>query len=90
MGTCRWFIGKQHKTLKCWNESITEGERLDARLELSRGYMEVGKRLLEPKRKFNELNKIEPKKYFGKARKMFQETDLQWDLDELDRITAYT
>jgi len=48
MGTYYWLIGKQKKALRWWNESIREGQRIGARLELSRTYFEVGKRLTEP------------------------------------------
>ena len=48
--------------------------------------MEIGRRCLEGNSKYNELNGIHAKEYLEKARTMFQEMDLQWDLDELDRI----
>ncbi|MBC2717770.1 MAG: AAA family ATPase [Desulfobacteraceae bacterium] len=88
MGTYYWLIGKQKKALKWWNKSIKEGERLGARLELSRTYFEVGKRLLEPNSKTKELNNITAEEYLEKARTMFEEMDLQWDLDELDKVMA--
>jgi len=88
MGTYYWLIGKQKKALKWWSKSIAEGEHLGARLELSRTYMEVGKRLLDPKSKFNELNGIKTEEYLEKARAMFEEMDLQLDLDELDKIAS--
>ncbi len=50
--------------------------------------MEIGKRFLEEKSKFKELNGISATEYMKKARTMFQEMDLQWDLDELDKIAA--
>jgi hypothetical protein len=89
MGTYYWLIDKQKRALSWWNKSIEEGERLDARPELSRTYMEVGRRLLEPKSKYKELNGVSAEEYLEKARKMFEEMDLQWDLDELDRGVAY-
>jgi sec-independent protein translocase protein TatA len=48
----------------------------------------LGKRFLEEKSTFKELNGIKAEEYLQKARTMFQEMDLQWDLDELDKITA--
>ncbi|MBC2713945.1 MAG: AAA family ATPase [Desulfobacteraceae bacterium] len=86
MGTYYWLIGKQKKALKWWNKSIKEGERLGARLELSRTYFEVGKRLLEPNSKYKELNNITAEEYLEKARTLFEEMELQWDLDELDKV----
>ena len=64
-------------------------KRLEARPELSRTYFEIGKRLLESKSGFSQLKGIKATEYLDKARVMFEEMDLQWDLDQLDRITAY-
>jgi hypothetical protein len=50
--------------------------------------MEIGKRFLEDKSKYKELNGISAKEYLEKARTMFQDMDLQWDLDELDKVLA--
>ena len=65
-----------------------EGERLGARLELSRTYMEVGKHFLEPNSKYKEINGITVEEYLEKARTIFQEMDQQWDLDDLDKVRA--
>ncbi|MCU0847775.1 MAG: hypothetical protein MUD12_07790 [Spirochaetes bacterium] len=46
VGTYCWLTGKQKKALRWWKKSIDDGERLGARLELSRTYFEVGKRIL--------------------------------------------
>ena len=51
--------------------------------------MEVGKRLIEEKSEFHELNGIKAEGYFIRARVLLEEIDLQWDLDELNTITAY-
>ena len=40
-----WLCGKHKNALRWWNKSIDEGERIGARLELSRTYFEVGKRI---------------------------------------------
>jgi tetratricopeptide (TPR) repeat protein len=85
-GLYYWLINKQNKAVKWWKRAIVEGERLGARPDLARTYMEVGKRFLEEKSKYKELNGISAKEYLEKARTMFQEMDLQWDLDELDKI----
>lgn len=89
LGTCYWLTGKQQKALIWWNKSVKEGERLNARLELSRTYMEIGKRLLEPGSKYKDLNGISAEEYLEKARTMFEDMDLQWDLDELDKIVVH-
>ena len=89
MGIFHWLLNRQRNACRWWHRSIYEGERLGARLELSRTYFEVGRRLIEPKSKFKELNGIKAEEYLKKAKEMFEEMDLQWDLDELDRIVAY-
>ena len=89
MGVYYWIIGKQRKAIKWWRKSISEGQCLNDRLELSRTYYEVGKRLLEPKSKYKELDGIKAEEYLEKARVMFEEMDLQWDLDELEKLRLH-
>jgi len=89
IGTYHWLVGKQNEAVTWWNKSIKEGEHLGARLELSRAYFEVGRRISEADSKFNALNGIKADEYLGKARSMFKDMDLQWDLDQLDRISLY-
>ena len=43
---------------------------------------------MEEKSRYKELNGINAEGYLEKARTMFQEMDLQWDLDELDKIAV--
>jgi class 3 adenylate cyclase/tetratricopeptide (TPR) repeat protein len=83
-----WLTGKQNKAVKFWKKAIDEGERLGTRPEVARTYMEIGKRFLEAKSKYKELDGISAEEYLEKARTMFTEMDLQWDLDELDKIVA--
>ena len=87
-GLYYWLINKQKKAVKWWQKAIEEGERIGARPDLARTYMEIGKRFLEKKSKYKELNNIGAKEYLEKARTMFQDMDLQWDLDELDKIAS--
>jgi class 3 adenylate cyclase/tetratricopeptide (TPR) repeat protein len=88
MGVYFWLTKSQKKALMWWHRSIQEGERLGARLELSRTYFEIGKRLLEPESKFKNLNEINSEEYLKRAKVMFEELDLQWDLSELGRVTS--
>jgi class 3 adenylate cyclase/tetratricopeptide (TPR) repeat protein len=88
MGTYFWLVGKQRKALTWWKRSIKEGERLGARPELSRTYLEVGKRLKVSESKYKELDGLGAEEYLTKARTMFQDMGLQWDLDELEKISA--
>jgi len=86
MGKYYWIIGKQKKAIKWWNKSINEGNRLGARPDLSRTYFEVGKRLSEPQSNFRELNGMTANEFFEKAKMLFEEMNLQYDLDELDKL----
>lgn len=86
MGVFYWLTGRQKKALKWWQKGIKEGERLGARLELSRVFMEVGKRLSEKKSRHKELNGINAQQYLEKAQTLFKEMDLQWDLEELEEV----
>jgi serine/threonine protein kinase/tetratricopeptide (TPR) repeat protein len=83
MGIYSWILGKQRRALKWWERSIYEGERLGARLELSRTFKEVGTRLSEEGSRWNDLNGIPAHRYLDKARKMFEETNLEWDFQRL-------
>ena len=88
VGCYYWLAGKQSKAIIWWKKAIEEGKRLGSRPDLARTYMEIGKRFLEGNSKYNELSGITASEYLEKARTMFQEMDLQWDLDELDKITT--
>ena len=90
VGNYYWIIGKQKKASKWLNKAVKKGEELSARPDLSRTYFEIGKALLDPKCKYKEWNGITAREYLNKARTMFQEMDLQYDLDELDKIAANT
>ncbi|MGV7224518.1 MAG: adenylate/guanylate cyclase domain-containing protein, partial [Nitrospinales bacterium] len=57
-GTFYWLINKQNKAVKYWQQAISEGERVGARPDLARTYMEIGKRFLENKSKHKKLNGI--------------------------------
>ncbi len=88
MGEYYWLVGKQRKAFQWFDKSIKEGERLGARPDLSRTYMEVGKRLLEPQSRFKELNGISAPEYLDKAETLFREMDLQWDLEQLEQVRS--
>ena len=87
-GEYYWLIGKQNKALKWWDKAIKRAEELGARPDLARTYFQIGKSLLEPASKHKELNGITAEEYLNKAKTLFIEMDLQWDLDELDKVMA--
>ena len=72
--------------MKWQKKAIKEGENLGARPDLARTYFEVGKCLMEPQSKHKQLNDMDSQNCLNKARVMFEEMDLQYDLDELDRL----
>jgi tetratricopeptide (TPR) repeat protein len=81
-----WIIGRQKKALEWWHKSMEEGKNLGARADLARTYMEVGRRLLEPESRYKEFNGLKAEQYLEKAKAMFQEMDLLWDIDELAKL----
>lgn len=87
MGIYFWLTGQEKNALKWLARSIREAEKLGAKLELSRTYLEAGIRLSEEKSKKHVLNGISPEEYLEKARDLFSEMNLKWDLVELERIS---
>ncbi len=88
LGTHFWLTKKFRKALKWWAASVETGERLKMMLDLPRTYFEIGKRLSEPNSPYRELNGISAAEYLSKAKKMFEEMDLQWDLEQLEHLIA--
>jgi len=72
---------KYRKALNGFNLAISIGEKHNSRLELSRAYFETGKFLSDPKVKYKELNGHPAAYYLDKAKAMFEEMELQWDLE---------
>ncbi len=88
MGVYYWLTGKQKKALTWFDKSIRVGEQLGALPELARTYLEVGKRLLEKQSKYRQLSNIQAEGYLEKARVLFREMELEWDLEELSKIKS--
>jgi tetratricopeptide (TPR) repeat protein len=85
-GEINWLIDKKNKAFIWYYKSIQEGERLGSRLELSRSYFEVGKRLINSKSKDKKLNGITGEEYLEKAQVLFEEMGLNWDLKQLKKV----
>jgi hypothetical protein len=85
-GTVYWLSGRQKKALRWWENSIGEAKKLGARLELSRTYFEVGKRLSEPGSRYTELNGKSANSHLKLAGTMFEEMKLNWDLKQLHSV----
>lgn len=88
-GSFNWLLGKQKKAIKCWQKALSLSGKIGLIPDLARTYMEIGKRFIEEKSKYKELNDITAEQYLEMAGEMFKEMDLQWDLDELDQIVSY-
>ena len=46
-----------------------------------------GKRLSKPNSPYRELNGVSAAEYLNKAKTMFEEMDLQWDLEQLKNLS---
>ena len=76
------LLGREAKAYKCLEKSIREGEKLGANLELSRSYFAIGKYLRKNGPISKKVKKVDGDKCLQKARKMFIEMDLKWDIDK--------
>jgi tetratricopeptide (TPR) repeat protein len=86
MGLYYWLIGKKKTAIGFWSRGIKEAQRLGARVELARIYMEIGRRFREIKNGDFKLNGIKEDEYLEKARILFDEMNLLQDLEELSKI----
>jgi tetratricopeptide (TPR) repeat protein len=80
-----WLLGKQKKAFRYFTLSIRAGQKYNAVLELARTYFEAGKCLREPRSKKSSLLGASGSEYLLKARTLFGEMDLQWDLREYEK-----
>jgi len=86
MGRYFWLTQKPKRAFSWWEKSIRTGEKLGARIQLSRTYLEVGQRLMEPETHFSALAGRDAKAYLDKARRLFEEMNFELDLERLNRI----
>jgi tetratricopeptide (TPR) repeat protein len=86
MANSLWMMQEKNRAIKHYLKSIEEAKRVNGKLELSRTYFELGKRMSSNgfTKKVNDLNGEE---YIGKARQLFSEMNLTYDLNELERFT---
>jgi tetratricopeptide (TPR) repeat protein len=83
-----WITGKPGKALKYFLRSINLSLQFDGNLELSRTYFEAGKFLRDPKNKKERINGMNGTECLLKAKAMFEEMNLQWDLAEYEKYTG--
>jgi len=79
-----WLLNKPARAFKNFEKSIKAGVAYDCKLELSRTYFEVGKFLRDPKNKKERINGMNGTECLNKAKSMFEEMNLQWDLKEYE------
>jgi len=78
--------GKPGEALKYFKKSIEFAQWYGSRVELSRTYFELGKFLSDPQSGKKQLDGLTGHDYLEKARSMFEEMNLQWDLQEYERM----
>ncbi|MEZ5195593.1 MAG: AAA family ATPase [Bacteroidales bacterium] len=76
------LLGKPNKALRNFDKSIKAALSFNGNLEISRTYFEAGKFLRDPKNKKERINGMNSTECLMKAKAMFEEMDLQWDLRE--------
>jgi len=80
-----WLLNKPDKALRNFEKSIKVAQSFDGNLELSRTYFETGKFLRDPKNNKERINGMNGTEYLMKAKSMFEEMSLQWDLKEYEK-----
>jgi len=79
------LLNKPDKALRNFETSIKAALNFDGKLELSRTYFEAGKFLRDPKNKKARINGMNGTECLRKAKSMFEEMNLQWDLKEYEK-----
>lgn len=87
-GEVLYLSGKYGMALKYYKKAMDFGTKSGSRIETSRTYFELGKFLSAPNTKPTQLNKLSGKDYLEKARTMFEDIDLQWDLAEYRKFVG--
>ena len=78
-------MNKPARAFKNFEKSIKAALSFDGNLELSRTYFETGKFLRDPKNNKERINGMNGTEYLMKAKSMFEEMSLQWDLKEYEK-----
>jgi hypothetical protein len=81
-------LGKQDRARGWWAKSIESARQLGARPELARTHREVGQRLSHDTGL--ALNQMDAAAHLDTARRLFEELQLRWDLDQLEGERAGT
>jgi tetratricopeptide (TPR) repeat protein len=84
-GNALWLTGQKKNAIKHYRKSIQAGEKVNGRLELSRTFFELGKRLLSNGQS-QKVKGLSGQDYIDKAHRLFTEMNLTYDLKELERF----
>jgi tetratricopeptide (TPR) repeat protein len=76
------------RALKNFERSVQAGTSYGGKLELSRTYFEAGKFLRDPKNKKDRIHGMNGTECLLKAKTMFEQMNLQWDLREYENYTG--
>jgi len=82
------ILNKTSGAVNNFKRSIEAGTSYGGNLELSRTYFEAGKFLRDPKNKKERINGMNGTECLLKAKAMFEEMNLQWDLGEYEKYTG--
>jgi tetratricopeptide (TPR) repeat protein len=84
-GQLWWSLGKPNRARIWWRRCLAEAERMGARPEMARAYAAIGSCVGNA-----ELDGVSGHAYIDRARAMFQDLQLDWDLEQLcpGRLTA--
>ena len=77
LGIYYWLIDRRKKAVKFWNNSIKQAKSLNARVELAKTYMEIGRRFHESRSRKIKPYGTEAHEYLEKARILFEEMGLE-------------
>ena len=75
-------LNKANKAFRNFEKSVKAGLKYECKLELSRTYFEAGKFLQDTKNSKKRIDGLNGVECLLKARSMFEEMNLEWDLKE--------
>jgi tetratricopeptide (TPR) repeat protein len=82
------ILDKPSIAVKYFKKSIEAGIGYGGNLELSRTYFEIGKFLRDPKNKKDRILGMNSNECLMKAKAMFEEMNLTWDLAEYEKYAG--
>ena len=83
MGVYNWLIDDQKGAFRWWQKAISEGTRLGARAHLARTFAEIGTRCCVSNGPSSEINAGNGKESLQKAKSMFTDLGLEYDLKDM-------